>query len=152
MTCKEGTITAISVSREKGGPKSGVAQAFFRVDHGIEEDAHAGPGIRQISLLAMESIAKLQGKVAPGELYPGRFAENLTTSGIEIAALKPGARLAVGEEVVLEVTQIGKTCHSHCAIYQAAGDCVMPREGVFAKVVVGGVARPGERIRVLHDA
>ena len=149
MAEAKGIIVAISVSQVKGVPKSGVAEAMFLVDHGIEGDAHGGPGIRQVSLLAMESIAKLKGKVADIQLTPGRFAENLTTSGIVIATLTPGARLALGDQVVLEVTQIGKVCHARCAIYEAAGDCVMPREGVFGRVLVGGVVRSGDEIVVL---
>ena len=151
MANEEGTIVAISVSRDKGVAKTGVNEAKFVAGHGIENDAHAGPWIRQISLLAMESIQKLEGKVAPEALAPGSFAENITTRGIIVATMMLGTRLAVGKDVVLEITKIGKECHARCAIYEAAGDCVMPREGVFAKVIAGGIGRPGDTIRVIHD-
>ena len=136
-------VVAVSVSGRKGERKSPVLRANFVPGHGVERDAHAGPGHRQVSLLATESIAKMREKgIAVG---PGDFAENVTVEGIDLTALKVGDRLRVGEAVV-EISQIGKECHDRCAIYFQAGDCVMPREGVFARVVRGGVVAPGDPV------
>ena len=110
---------------------------------GFRGDAHAGPGVRQVSLLAEESIAKMRGKGL--SVGPGDFAENVTVEGIVLQALPVGARLRAGE-AVLEITQIGKECHDRCAIYLQAGDCVMPREGIFARVVRPGKVSPGNAI------
>ncbi len=118
---------------------------MLRAEHGIEGDAHAGPWHRQVSLLAQESIDKM---VAEGlNVGPGDFAENITTSGIEVAALPIGTVLDLGEALV-EVTQIGKECHARCAIYYQAGDCVMPREGIFVRVLRGGRVAPGDPVTV----
>lgn len=140
---RAGCVCALSISDRKGMPKSNVVTATFREDWGIEGDAHAGNGHRQVSLLAVESIEKIRRKGL--DVGPGAFAENITTEGIDVPHLALGDRLWIGS-VELEVTQIGKECHRRCAIYQQAGDCVMPREGVFARVVHGGVVRVGERI------
>jgi len=113
---------------------------------GIEGDAHAGPWHRMVSLLAEESVDKM--RAAGLDVGPGAFAENLTTRGLDLLALPLGTRLRVGAHVVLELTQHGKECHSRCAIYYEAGDCVMPREGVFAQVVAGGEIRTGDEIAV----
>jgi MOSC domain-containing protein YiiM len=129
------SILSINVSESKGVQKTPVDKAVLRPDYGIEGDAHAGPWHRQVSLLANEDIETMRGKGV--EIRCGDFAENITTEGIELAALPIGARLHLGE-VVLEVTQIGKECHQGCAIYQAVGDCVMPRQGIFTKVIRGG--------------
>ncbi len=128
-------ILSINVSESKGAQKTPVEEAVFRPDHGIEGDAHAGPWHRQVSLLANEDVETMRGKGV--EIGFGDFAENITTEGIELATLPIGTRLHLGE-VVLEVTQIGKECHHGCAIYQAVGDCVMPRQGIFTKVIQGG--------------
>jgi len=114
----------------------------------MENDAHAALGIaRQVSLLATESIAKME---APGlELKPGDFAENLTVEGMELFSLPVGTRLQVGGQVVLEISQIGKSCHNGCAIFQALGACVMPKEGVFARVIRGGRIRTGEPVEII---
>ena len=142
----KGILAAVCVSGEKGEKKRGVEEAVLRAGHGLEGDAHAGEWHRQVSLLASESIAKMRGLgLAVG---PGDFAENLTTEGIDVPGLRPGDRLEVGD-ALLEVTQVGKECHSRCAIYEQAGDCVMPREGVFARVLRGAVVRRGDAIRVL---
>jgi MOSC domain-containing protein YiiM len=109
----------------------------------VDRDAHAGPGHRQVSLLAMESIEKMRGKGV--EVGPGDFAENVTVEGIDLAGLTVGDRLLVGE-ALLEISQIGKECHDRCAIYFQAGDCVMPREGVFARVLRGGTVAPGDPV------
>ena len=142
-------IHAISISREKGVRKDNVSSAVLRTEHGIEDDAHAGNWHRQVSLLARESIEKM---VAKGlEVVPGDFAENITTEGIDLVSLPVGRRLRLGEEALVEVTQIGKVCHDRCAIYYQAGDCVMPREGIFVKVILGGTIRPGDAISVVEE-
>lgn len=128
-------ILSINISESRGVQKTPMEKAVFRPDHGIEGDAHAGPWHRQVSLLANEDIETMRGKGI--EIRCGDFAENITTEGVELAALPIGTRLHLGK-VVLEVTQIGKECHHDCAIYQAVGDCVMPRQGIFTKVIQGG--------------
>lgn len=136
-------VVAVSVSARKGERKSPVPRATLVPGHGVERDAHAGPGHRQVSLLASESIARMREKgLAVG---PGDFAENVTVEGIDLAAMRVGERLRVGEALV-EISQIGKECHERCAIYFQAGDCVMPREGVFARVIRGGVVTPGDPV------
>ena len=122
----------------------------LREDWGIEGDAHADQWHRQVSLLAEESIGKMQAKGL--KVSAGSFAENLTTRGIDLLALPLGSQVAVGSEVVLEITQHGKVCHDRCAIYYQAGDCVMPREGIFARVISGGPAKAGDPIRLLEDS
>jgi len=139
-------VVAVSISEKKGERKTPVAEVLLRENHGIVGDGHAGEWHRQISLLAMESIGKMQKMGL--DVGAGDFAENITTQGIELPALPIGSRLAIGE-VLLEISQIGKECHTRCAIYYQAGDCVMPKEGIFAKVVKGGVVRPLDEIRVL---
>jgi MOSC domain-containing protein YiiM len=144
-----GTIVAVSVSKSKGERKTPGAQVQLRENHGIVGDAHAGDWHRQVSLLAEESIAKMQALgLAVG---PGDFAENLTTRGIDLVNLPIGSRLGIGE-TQLEISQIGKVCHTRCAIFYQAGDCVMPKEGVFAKVVCGGVIKPQDEIQLLPSA
>jgi MOSC domain-containing protein YiiM len=141
-----GVIVAVSVSNSKGERKTPAAEVEVREDHGIVGDAHAGAWHRQISLLALESIAKMQALGL--SVGPGDFAENLTTRGIDLMNLPIGTRLGIGP-VELEITQIGKVCHTRCAIFYQAGDCVMPKEGVFAQVLSGGVIRPQDRIQLL---
>ena len=141
-----GTLVAVCLSERAGTRKTPVPVGVLREEHGLVGDAHAGTG-RQVSLLAAESIEKMQGRGL--SLGPGDFAENLTTSGFVLHTLRPGARMRVGPEAVLEVTQIGKTCHSDCEIRRLTGDCVMPKEGVFARVVVGGEVRAGDHVEVL---
>jgi MOSC domain-containing protein YiiM len=143
QTKAPGALVAVSISARKGERKQPVAEAELVVDHGLAGDAHAGPWHRQVSLLAQESIAKMQQLGL--DVTCGDFAENLTTEGVSLVDLAIGSRLAVGP-CLLEITQIGKECHSHCAIYQQAGDCVMPREGIFAKVLRGGIVRAGDRV------
>jgi len=143
MGTERARVVAVSVSGRKGERKSPVPRAALVQDHGVERDAHAGPGHRQVSLLAAESIAKMREKGL--SVGPGDFAENVTVEGIDLTALKVGDRLLVGEALV-EISQIGKECHDRCAIYFQAGDCVMPREGVFARVVRGGVVAPGDPV------
>ncbi len=139
-------VISVNLSESKGERKKPVEAVRLEVEHGIAGDAHAGPWHRQVSLLAQESIDKM---VAKGlSVKAGDFAENITTEGIEVAALPIGTTLEMGESLI-EVTQIGKECHSHCAIYQQAGDCVMPREGIFVRVLRGGRVAAGDPIRVL---
>ncbi len=141
-----GRLVAVSVSDRKGVVKHNVDQARLLVEHGLEGDAHAEGGIRQVSLLAQESIDKM---VAAGaKVKAGDFAENLTVQGLEVMCLPVGTRLKVGSEVEMEITQIGKTCHKGCAIRELVGDCVMPREGVFARVLKEGVVKPGDMVEV----
>lgn len=143
-----GTIAAVSLSGKKGERKKPVVSAQLRENHGVIGDAHAGEGERQVSLLAEESIRKMRSMGL--DVGPGDFAENITTRDIELSALPVGTRLAAGE-AVLRVTTIGKECHSPCAIYLQAGDCVMPREGIFAVVLRGGTVRTGDPIKVLDS-
>ena len=136
-----GRIEAICISREKGTVKETVATAELRVKHGIVGDAHAGDWHRQVSLLPSESIAKVR-EMMP-ELADGAFAENLVTSGVDLAHVNIGDKVSIGDDVLLEVTQIGKECHHGCAIRQITGDCIMPREGIFCRVLQGGNIQPG---------
>jgi molybdenum cofactor synthesis domain-containing protein len=144
-----GKIEAICISGKKGERKTPMPSADFRAGHGIESDAHAGPWHRQVSLLTLEDIASMRQRGLP-DLAPGDFAENVTVSGLDLGACGLGTRLRLGAEVVLSVTQIGKVCHSRCAIYQATGDCIMPRCGVFARVEKGGRVRVGDPTEILE--
>lgn len=144
-----GTIAAISVSKTKGVKKNNVASALFVENHGIAEDAHAANWHRQVSLLAQESIDKM---ISAGltHLKCGDFAENITTVGVDLVSLPIGTKVLLGDEVLLEVTQIGKECHNRCAVYYTAGDCIMPKEGIFAAVIKGGKVSSGDTIRVVE--
>ena len=139
-------VIAVCISEKKGERKTPVASVELRENHGIVGDAHAGEWHRQVSLLAKESIEKMRAMGL--DVDSGDFAENITTEGIDLPALPVGTRLSVGE-TLLEVTQIGKECHTRCAIYHQAGDCVMPKEGIFAKVLTGGTVQPGDAIERL---
>ncbi len=141
----EGRIIALSVSDQKGVPKKNVPEVEFLQDHGIAGDAHAGPWHRQVSLLALESIETMRCKGA--DVGPGAFAENITTQGLDLTSLQVGDHVFVGD-ADLEVTQIGKECHDRCAIFEAVGDCVMPREGIFTRVVAGGRVRVGDAVSI----
>ena len=145
----QGTIIALSTSVAKGEKKSNIPEARFVVDHGLDGDAHAADWHRQISLLGAESIAKI--KAAGIEVAPGDFAENVTTRGLCLWELPVGTRLQLGGSVLIEVTQIGKVCHHRCQIFHQVGDCVMPREGIFAKVLKGGDVQVGDKIIVLAN-
>ena len=136
-----GQVIAVCLSTSMGERKTPVAAVELREEHGIVGDAHAGSWHRQVSLLAKESIDKMRALGL--DVTTGDFAENLTTEGVDLLALPIGTRLSVGE-AELEVTQIGKECHTRCAIYYQAGDCVMPKEGIFARVLRGGTVRPGD--------
>jgi cyclic pyranopterin phosphate synthase len=145
----KGRIKAISVSQKRGTQKTNVPEAELKTDFGIVGDAHAASWHRQISLLANESIKKMIAKGA--KVSPGNFAENITTEGIDLLSLSIGSKLKAGGNVELEISQFGKECHSRCAIFEQVGDCVMPREGVFAKVTKGGLVKVGDVIEVLND-
>ena len=140
-------VTAVCISTMKGVPKKEVPEIEVKIDHGIVGDAHAGNWHRQISLLAGESVDKMREKIPA--LKNGAFAENIVTRGLTLYELPVGTRLRVGP-ALLEVTQIGKECHSACAIKKVTGDCVMPREGIFAKVLEEGVVRAGDAIEVVE--
>lgn len=140
-------VLEVSISNKKGVRKVNVDEATLIENYGIKDDAHAGNWHRQVSLLAIESIEKIRAKGL--DVNPGDFAENITTTGINLVSLPIGTKLKLGESVLLEVTQIGKECHSRCAIYEQAGDCVMPREGIFAKVLVGGIIKKGDPIVII---
>ncbi len=143
-----GTVISLNISTQKGVNKEPVEQVELQVDHGIVGDAHAGNWHRQVSLLAEESIDFMRAKGL--ELDPGAFAENITTLGLELASLPIGTKLGNGT-VVLEVTQIGKKCHQGCAIFKQVGDCIMPREGIFTKVIVPGILRKGDPLTILAE-
>jgi len=142
----KGTIVAVCFSEAKGERKRPVPWITLQKEHGVTGDAHAGDWHRQVSLLASESIDKMRALGL--SVSAGDFAENITTSGIELVTLPVGSRLTIGA-ALLEVTQIGKECHSRCAIYHQAGDCVMPKEGIFARVLHGGEIKPGDRITLV---
>lgn len=140
-----GSIIAVCTSAKTGMRKKNVGQARFIDDFGIEGDAHGKSAThRQVSLLAMESIKKMQAMGL--EVGPGDFAENLTTEGVDLLALPLGSKIKIGGTVELEITQHGKQCHKPCAIFHQAGTCVMPTEGVFGKVLAGGMVKVGDQI------
>ncbi len=141
------TVVATCISENKGERKKPVESVELRLEHGIVGDAHAGDWHRQVSLLASESIAKMRALGL--DVDSGDFAENITTVGIDLVSLPVGTRLQIGP-ALLEVTQIGKECHNRCAIYYQAGDCVMPKEGIFARVITGGVVKPGDDIEMVE--
>lgn len=148
MNHTTGTIRAVCISEKKGQQKHPVDRVVLRPRHGIDGDAHAGDWHRQVSLLAKESVDRLQEKISI-RLFPGAFAENVLCEGLELSKLPVGTRLRVGS-ALCEVTQIGKECHADCAIRQQAGDCVMPREGIFAVVLEEGEAKPGDRVVIVE--
>ena len=146
MSTTKGIILAVNIADSKGRKKTNVGCGLIMENFGLQKDAHAGSD-RQVSLLAKESIEKIRQKGL--DVWYGDFAENLTTEGINLPLLPVGTRLQIGSEVRLEVTQIGKVCHDRCHIYYSVGDCVMPREGIFAKVLVGGDVKTGDSIEVV---
>jgi len=143
----KGKIKAISISKDRGTRKYNVPSAELKAAFGLEGDAHAANWHRQISLLAEESIAKMRAKGA--SVSEGDFAENITTEGIDLQSLTTGSKLRLGAAAEVEVTQFGKECHSRCEIFRQVGDCIMPREGVFAKVTKPGLIKTGDTIEVL---
>jgi len=143
----KGKILSVNISPNKGEKKRNINRGLFVENHGLKDDAHAEPGIRQVSLLAKESIEKIRKKGL--NVQYGDFAENLTTEGIDLPSLPIGTRLKIGDKVLMEVTQIGKVCHERCSIYYAVGDCVMPSEGIFVKVLHGGDIKIDDIIEII---
>jgi MOSC domain-containing protein YiiM len=140
-------ILSIALSKKKGTRKIQVDDAIVLQDHGIQGDAHAGPWHRQVSFLAAERIEECRSRGL--DVTFGDFAENIATEGIDWKTVPIGTQVRLGERVLVEITQIGKECHNKCAIYYQAGDCIMPREGVFAKVLTGGPIRCDDPIEIL---
>ena len=141
-------IIAVCKSEKKGTKKKDVGEGLLKADFGLVGDAHADCCThRQVSLLAVESIDKMRALGL--DVNPGDFAENLTTEEIDLVSLPIGTKISVGEQIVLEITQIGKECHAGCTIYRQVGKCIMPKEGVFAKVIRGGPVKAGDRIKVV---
>lgn len=140
-------VKAVCISEHKGTQKEPVSEITLREEWGVEHDAHAGAWHRQVSLLSAESVEAFKAQGAP--VHDGSFGENIVVEGIDFKRLPVGTRYTVGSDgVVLEQTQVGKHCHSRCEIYHIMGDCIMPREGVFARVLHGGVVRPGDHIAI----
>ena len=148
MSLAKGTILAISISEKKGQKKHNIESAELRVEHGMVGDAHAGNWHRQISLLGIKSIELMKAKGA--DVKPGDFAENITVEGIVLYDLPVGTKLQLGDQVILEVTQIGKECHSGCEIQQQVGSCIMPTQGIFAKVLQNGTIRVGDTVQEIQ--
>jgi molybdenum cofactor synthesis domain-containing protein len=142
-----GKVISVNISERKGTIKHPVEQIELKINHGIVNDAHAGDWHRQVSLLDLSSFDKMHNR-ASVELKPGIFAENITTEGVDLWHLPIGTRLEIGE-TLLEITQIGKECHRHCQVFQQVGDCVMPREGIFVKVIKEGTVRAGQDIKIV---
>lgn len=143
-----GQVIAVCTSPERGTRKKDVGSARLLTDWGLREDAHGGKWHRQVSLLSFDQVEAFRARGA--DVFPGAFGENLLVKGIDFKSLPLGTRLRCGE-IELEVTQIGKECHAHCAIYHQIGDCIMPREGVFARVLHGGVVSVGDEMTVEGD-
>ena len=142
-------IIAVCRSEKKGTKKEIIAEGMLRKDYGLVGDAHADSSThRQVSLLAIESINKIRS--LGFDTAPGDFAENLTTEGLDLVSLPVGTRLSIGRDTILELTQIGKECHTRCAIYRQVGKCIMPEEGVFARVISPGLVTAGDKVRVLE--
>ena len=142
-----GKVISVNISAKKGVRKKPVDEILVKTDYGIEGDAHASSEWhRQVSLLALESIKKMQEKGL--DVKPGDFAENITTEGLDLVSLPLGTKIQIGADIIGEVSQIGKECHTRCAIYYQAGDCVMPKEGIFIRVLKGGMIKKGDTIVV----
>ena len=141
---QKGKVLAVNISEDKGTKKTNIQSCALMKDFGLKGDAHAGPWHRQVSLLANESIEKMRAKGL--NVGYGDFAENVTTEGVDLVHLPIGTKIRIGNSVILRVTQIGKECHERCAIYYQAGDCVMPKEGIFAEVVNEGAVKVGDEI------
>lgn len=144
-----GTIKGICISEKRGTKKLPQDQALLIENYGIENDAHAGNWHRQVSLLGLSEIEEFRSRGA--QVNFGDFGENLIVDGYTMKKLPVGTRLKIGDNVLLEMTQIGKECHSHCEIYKTMGDCIMPREGVFAVVLKGGMVHVGDEINIVED-
>jgi len=141
---QKGRVLAVNISEDKGTKKTNIHSCALLKDFGLKGDAHAGPWHRQVSLLANESIEKMRAMGL--SVGYGDFAENVTTEGVDLVHLPIGTEIRIGNFVILRVTQIGKECHERCAIYYQAGDCVMPKEGIFAEVVTEGEVKAGDEI------
>ena len=141
---QRGKVLAVNISEKKGTKKTNIKSCLLLKDFGLKDDAHGGPWHRQVSLLANESIEKMRAKGL--KVGYGDFAENITTQGVDLVHLPIGTEIRIGDAVLVRVTQIGKECHERCAIYYQAGDCVMPREGIFAEVVNEGEVEVGDEI------
>jgi MOSC domain-containing protein YiiM len=146
---QRGKVLAVNISEEKGTKKTNIQSCTLLKDFGLKGDAHAGPWHRQVSLLANESIEKMRAMGL--DVGYGDFAENITTEGIDLVHLPIGTTIQIGNSVILRVTQIGKECHERCAIYYQVGDCVMPKEGIFAEVITEGEVKVGDEI-LIEDA
>jgi MOSC domain-containing protein YiiM len=145
---KGAKVVSVNISERRGTIKKEIEKGYLRKNRGLVGDAHADPDThRQVSLLAVESVKKMEHKGL--KTVPGLFAENINTESINLLSLQPGSRISIGKKVILEITQIGKECHSRCEIYTQVGDCIMPREGVFARVIRGGPVQKGDRIFLL---
>ena len=144
-----GVVKAVCTSNRKGIQKTAAESIRLVKDFGIEGDAHAGNWHRQVSLLSYEKIEEFKAKGI--DLEDGAFGENIIVEGFDLRTLPLGTRFRIGD-VLLELTQIGKECHAHCAIYHAVGDCIMPREGVFTIVLEGGTVRPGDKVELIPAA
>jgi MOSC domain-containing protein YiiM len=147
LTMTSGKIIAVCTSKRKGTPKCDIESGVLEENLGLSGDAHAGNWHRQVSLLSIEQIRTM--KALGLDVRPGSFAENLTTEGFDLDSVKVGDRLRVGDSAILEVTQIGKECHTRCAIYHKVGECIMPEKGVFAIVVKAGTVRCGDSVDFL---
>jgi MOSC domain-containing protein YiiM len=143
-------IVSIAISKKKGTRKTVTDEAVLVVNHGLQDDGHAGDWHRQVSFLSSESIAAAKARGL--DVGFGDFAENIATAGIDWRTVPIGTRLRLGDEALVEVTQIGKECHNKCAIYYKAGDCIMPKEGIFAKVLKGGIIHTDDPIRIVEGA
>lgn len=144
-----GKIIAVCTSERKGMKKKNVGEGILKVGFGLEGDAHGGDWHRMVSLLGVESIKKMKDKGA--DVGPGDFAENLTTEGLELFTLPIGTKLKIGATSIGEVTQIGKQCHTTCEIFKQVGECVMPKEGIFIRLLEGGAVRSGDSIEVITE-
>lgn len=143
-------LVSINTSNEKGEVKTPVKEANLVKDHGIESDVHAGSEVKQVSLLDASEINEMEERTSV-ELNPGDFAENLTSEGLDLGDLPVGTRLKVGSEALLEVSQIGKTCHDDCVIKEKTGECIMPQKGLFFQVLEAGTIRPGDEIKLIKE-
>lgn len=143
-------IVSIAVSKKKGTVKSCVNEAELIENHGIKDDAHAGEWHRQLSFLASESIEQAKSEIM--EINYGDFAENVATLGIDWPQQPVGSRFKLGDNALVEITQIGKKCHNKCAIYYRTGDCIMPKQGVFARILTGGIIKVGDPIKKIEQS
>ncbi|MBP1761298.1 MAG: hypothetical protein H6Q64_840 [Firmicutes bacterium] len=149
MSATEAKVLAVNISEKRGEKKHDVGEAYLKANYGIEIDAHAGDWHRQVSLLSLSSFEKMRNLGA--DVFYGDFAENITVDGIDVCTLPIGTRLKVGE-TLMEVTQIGKECHNKgCAIKQQVGTCVMPTEGIFTRVLQGGMVKIGDTVKVVNE-